>query len=118
MLRQVVRARKFLAALAALEGLVTRMQAAVVPLQVLLPPETSAAEVAHEGLGGIVGEGLLAAATRNRRGIGLGILWCRSDRGGAGSLAILLLGGRRSDSRRFLLGLLLLREALAIMAGL
>src|SRR6266566_1759212 len=60
-LRQVVRPGELLAALMALEGLLLRVEGPVVPLKMLLAPESAVAELAHEGLGRILRQGLLAA---------------------------------------------------------
>ena len=62
-LGQVVTARELLTTVGALEGLVVGVERAVVALEVFLATEAARAESADEGLGGILGQGLLAAAT-------------------------------------------------------
>lgn len=65
-LGQVVRARELLAAFVALEWLVLRVERAVVTLEVLLATEAASTEGADEGLGGILGQGLLSTSTVGR----------------------------------------------------
>lgn len=63
MLGEVVGARELLATLVALEGLVVGVEGPVVALQVLLSAEATVAELADEGLRGVLGQGLLTSAT-------------------------------------------------------
>ena len=62
-LGQVVTARELLTTVGALEGLVVGVERAVVALEVFLATEATRAESADKGLGGILSQGLLAAAT-------------------------------------------------------
>lgn len=62
-LAEVVRAGELLTAVGALEGLVMSVERAVVTLEVFLATEAARAESANEGLGGILGQRLLAATT-------------------------------------------------------
>lgn len=63
MLRQVITARELLATLGALEGLVLRVQRAVVALEMFLAAEPARAQRAHERLAWVIGQGLFATAT-------------------------------------------------------
>jgi len=86
-LREVVAARELLTAVGALKGLVTGVEGAVVALQVLLAAEAARAESADEGLGRILGQRLLAAATAS------GCDRCRAGLVGAGADSIVCIGG-------------------------
>lgn len=55
-LAEIVRTRELLATVGALERLVVSVERAVVPLEVLLTTEATAAESADEGLGRVVSE--------------------------------------------------------------
>ena len=103
-LGKVVRARELLATLVALEGLILSVQGPVVTLEVLLSSEPSVAQLADEGLGRILSQGLLATAAvlgrhlrgaatlRSARGVSTVVgsvgLW-----GSAAALALVLGGG-------------------------
>lgn len=117
-LGEVVRARELLATLIALKGLILSVKGAVVTLQVLLSSEAPVTQLADEGLGRVLGQGLLAttavlgrhvrgAATLGAaRGVSTSVrgagLW-----GGAAALVLVLRG----------LLLLLLRLALLAICG-
>ena len=60
-LGKVVAARKLLATVAALKGLITGVERAVVALKMFLATETAVAKSAHKRLGRILGQRLLAA---------------------------------------------------------
>lgn len=62
MLSKVITPGKFLSAIGALERLVLGVKRPVVALQVLLPTESTRADLADKGLAGILCQGLLAAA--------------------------------------------------------
>lgn len=62
-LSKVVRTRKLLAALVALERLVLSVEGSPVALQVFLAAEATVALVADKGLGGIFSQRLLASTT-------------------------------------------------------
>lgn len=66
MLRQIVTPGEFLAAFVALEGLVVRVERAIVAFQVLLSAEAARTQRADKRLGRIIGQGLLASATSYR----------------------------------------------------
>lgn len=93
-LRQVVGARELLATLVALERLVVSVERTVVALEVLLAAEAAVADVALEGLGRILGQGLLAAAAVGRHGEGRRRLLTSLDRrlGGLVGLGVVALG--------------------------
>jgi hypothetical protein len=67
-LAEVVTAAELLATVSALEGLVVGVKGAVVTLEVFLATEATRAKSADEGLGRVLGEGLLAATTGGRGG--------------------------------------------------
>ena len=62
MLRQVVTAGEFLAALMAFEWFVLSVEGSVVSLEVFLTSEAAVAELTDEGLGGVLGQRLLATS--------------------------------------------------------
>ncbi len=100
-LGEVVGARELLATVAALEGLVMGVERPVVALEVLLAAEPAVADVADEGLGRVLGQGLLASAAAggSREGRRVDILGARVGLGvvlGLGRIAAgALLVGRR-----------------------
>jgi hypothetical protein len=61
-LREIVTSGELLAALVTFKGLVLSMERPVVSLEVLLASESTVADVADEGLGRILSQGLLSAA--------------------------------------------------------
>jgi hypothetical protein len=63
-LAEVVGARELLTAVSALERLVVGVERTVVTLEVFLATEAAGAESADEGLGRVLGQGLLAATAR------------------------------------------------------
>jgi hypothetical protein len=81
-LGEVVAARELLAAVGALKGLVVSVERAVVALKVFLATEAARAESADEGLGGILGQRLLAAATARGSNGGSGGCLLRAGVGG------------------------------------
>jgi len=62
-LAEVVTTAELLAAVGALKGLVTRVERAVVTLEVLLSAEATGAESANKSLAGVLGQGLLTSTT-------------------------------------------------------
>jgi hypothetical protein len=64
-LSQVIAARELLAALVALKGLLAGVERAVVTLKVFLAAEAAVAELADEGLGRVLSQGLLATPAVN-----------------------------------------------------
>lgn len=62
-LSKIVRAGKLLAALVALKRLVLSVEGSPVALEVFLTAEAAVALVADKGLGGVLGQGLLASTT-------------------------------------------------------
>lgn len=62
-LGKIVTARELLAALMALEWLILSVQRSVVALEVFLSAESAVTDLADKGLGWILGERLLAAAS-------------------------------------------------------
>lgn len=100
-LTEVVGAGELLATVGALKGLLVGVQGSVVALEVFLTSEAAAAEGAHEGLGGVVGQRLLAAAARHAAALGRGrrgglVVVGGGLRGrvGGGCRRALFLGGR------------------------
>lgn len=77
-LAEVVATAELLATVGALERLLVGVERAVVALKVLLAAEATRAESADEGLGGILGERLLAATTGGRRRGSVVVLVARS----------------------------------------
>jgi hypothetical protein len=65
-LREIIASGELLAALVTLKGLVLRMEGTVVSLEVFLASESAVADITHEGLGGILGQGLLSASAVDR----------------------------------------------------
>lgn len=65
-LGEVVTTGELLAALVALEWLVLCVEGAVVALEMFLATEATVAELADEGLGWVLGEGLLATTSVDR----------------------------------------------------
>jgi hypothetical protein len=112
-LAEVVRARELLAAVGALERLVVGVEGAVVALEVFLAAEAAGAECADEGLGRVLGEGLLAATAR-------GVATLRSANSGLRGLGALAGSLRNLHSRvlgRFG-GLVEVGRGIALLAAL
>lgn len=90
MLGKVVRARELLAALVALEGLVLGVERTVVTLEVFLAAEPAVALLADEGLGGILGQGLLATTAVGGSSGGAGGGVSGIGRSGVGTRVVVL----------------------------
>ena len=93
MLGEVVTSGELFATFVALERLVLGVQRPVVSLQVFLAPEATVAQFAHEGLGGILGQRLLATTAGRRggqRGGGRGLASIRAR--GVGVVVVGMVG--------------------------